>query len=161
MLVVSDASPLCYLVLIGQVNLLKQLYRQVIIPEIVRDELLHPDAPELVQQWVNQLPSWVMLRTPQKQPDTALIKLDPGERSAILLEQEIGADLVLMDERRGRNIAKSRGLSVTGLIGVVDAAAGLGLINLDEVLFRLRETDFWVSPKILADLRTKHQYDSL
>jgi predicted nucleic acid-binding protein len=151
---------LCYLVLIGQVNLLERIYHQVIVPDIVRDELLHPDAPELVQQWVSQLPSWVIIRTSPEQPDMSLMKLDPGERSAILLAENIGADLVLMDERRGRNMAKSRGLKVTGLIGVLDAAAELRLINLQEVLFKLRETDFWASPKILSDLKAKHQRDS-
>jgi predicted nucleic acid-binding protein len=160
MLVVSDISPLCYLVLIGQVNLLEQIYDQVIVPDIVRDELLHPDAPELVQQWVSQLPNWVIIRTSPEQPDMSLMKLDPGERSAILLAENIGADLVLMDERRGRNMAKSRGLKVTGLIGVLDAAAELRLINLHEVLVKLRETDFWVSPKIIDALEAKHQYDS-
>jgi predicted nucleic acid-binding protein len=160
MLVVSDTSPLCYLVLIGEINLLEQIYHQVIIPEIVRDELLHPDAPEPVRQWVSQLPSWVTIRTSSGQPDTSLMKLDPGERSAILLAENIGADLVLIDERRGRNLATSRGLKVTGLVGVLDTAAELRFINLQEVLFKLQKTDFWVSPKILANLEAKHQHNS-
>jgi predicted nucleic acid-binding protein len=157
MIVVSDTSPLCYLVLIEQINLLEQLYHQVIVPDMVRDELLHPDAPELVRQWISHLPDWVIVRTSPEQPDISLMKLDPGERAAILLAQNIGADLVLMDERRGRNVAKSRGLKVTGLIGVLDVAAELRLIDLRDVLFKLQETDFWVSPEILADLEAKHQ----
>jgi predicted nucleic acid-binding protein len=160
MLVVSDTSPLCYLVMVGHIDLLRQLYQQIIVPETVKDELLHSDAPELVRRWVSQLPPWVTVRVSLEHPDTALMALDPGERSAILLAQEIGADLILMDECRGRNVAKSRGLKVTGLIGILDAAVGLGLIDLSETLIKLKETDFWISPKILANLQAKHQRDS-
>jgi predicted nucleic acid-binding protein len=49
MLVVSDTSPLCYLLLIGEIQILTQLYHQVLIPKIVQDELLHEESPIVVQ----------------------------------------------------------------------------------------------------------------
>lgn len=54
MIVVSDTSPILYLLLIGQLDLLPQLYSQVIIPDVVRDEMLASGAPEQLQQWMDR-----------------------------------------------------------------------------------------------------------
>ncbi len=55
--------------------------------------------------------------------------LDPGESQAILLAEDIGGRFLLMDERRGRQVAKSRGLKVVGLAGVLFAAKQKGLLD--------------------------------
>lgn len=159
MIVVSDTSVLCYLVLIHKIQLLEHLYQQVFIPTVVRDELLHPSAPSEVSVWASNLPAWVNVRETQSQPDAALAVLDRGEQSAILLAEELQAELILMDERRGRQLARSRGLRVTGLVGILDDAAGAGLINLSAVLAALQTTSFWVSPKLLQTLLEKHGYN--
>jgi predicted nucleic acid-binding protein len=62
MLVVSDTSPLCYLLLIGEIQILTQLYHQVLIPKIVQDELLHEESPIVVQNWINDPPGWLIIR---------------------------------------------------------------------------------------------------
>ncbi|MFO5491263.1 MAG: hypothetical protein ACLBM6_01675 [Cuspidothrix sp.] len=62
MLVVSDTSPLCYLLLIGEIQILTQLYHQVLIPKIVQDELLHEESPIVVQNWINDPPSWLIIK---------------------------------------------------------------------------------------------------
>ena len=59
MLVVADTSPLNYLVWIESVDILRQLYGQVVIPAEVRDELLAADAPMVVRSWANVLPDWI------------------------------------------------------------------------------------------------------
>ena len=51
MIVVSNTSPLNYLLLIDQIDLLPSLFEKIIIPEVVRDEMLDPDAPPALQQW--------------------------------------------------------------------------------------------------------------
>jgi predicted nucleic acid-binding protein len=79
MIVVSDTSVLCYLVLIQQIQLLEHLYGQIVIPTVVRDELLHPSAPSAVGLWANNFPAWVSLRATQSQPDESLVVLDRGE----------------------------------------------------------------------------------
>ena len=56
MIAVADTSPLCYLVLIDEVDLLRQLFRQVVVPSAVITELLHEDAPEAVRGWAANLP---------------------------------------------------------------------------------------------------------
>lgn len=159
MIVVSDTSVVCYLVLIGQIELLHQLYGQIVIPDLVRDELRHAGAPPSVCSWVNDLPGWVGVRCAAGEVDAALAVLDAGERAAILLAEELQACLILIDERRGRRIAKSRGLRVTGLVGILDDAAEAGLIDLPRVLEALQATDFWVSPRLLEVLLDKHGGD--
>ena len=159
MIVISDTSVLCYLVLINQVHLLERLYGQIVIPTVVRDELLHTNAPSAVGLWASNFPAWVNVRETQSQPDEALAVLDRGEQSAILLAEKLQAELILIDERRGRQLARSRGLRVTGLVGILDDATGAGLINLPEVLAALQTTSFWVSPRMLQALLEKHGYN--
>jgi predicted nucleic acid-binding protein len=160
MIVVSDTSILCYLVLIQQIQLLEHLYGQIVVPTVVRDELLHPSAPSAVGLWASNFPVWVSVRATQSLPDESLAVLDRGEQSAILLAEELQAKLILMDERRGRQLARSRGLRVTGLVGILDDAAGAGLINLPEVLATLQTTSFWVSPRMLQTLLEKYGYNA-
>lgn len=150
MIVVSDTSPLNYLILTGYAHLLEALYGQVVIPRAVWDELRKPGAPAPVQEWVDSLPAWVEVREASV-PDTTL-NLDPGEREAISLALELQADLVLLDERRGRREATGRGLAVTGTLGVLDAAARRGLLELPEALAKLRRTSFRVQPGLLREL---------
>lgn len=150
MIVVSDTSPLNYLILTGYVHLLEALYGRVVIPRAVWDELRSPGAPAEVREWVDAIPDWAEVREPVG--PLAAPNLDPGEREAISLALELRADLVLLDERRGRREAAGRGLAVTGTLGVLDAAARRGLIDLSEALTRLRRTSFRVRPNLLQEL---------
>lgn len=85
MIAVSDTSPICYMVLIGAIEILPKLYRRVLVPEAVIAELVHEDAPGAVRDWAANLPSWV---SAQENPIGATLgreKLQVGEQSAILL----------------------------------------------------------------------------
>ncbi|MBA3924223.1 MAG: hypothetical protein H0X31_21990, partial [Nostocaceae cyanobacterium] len=55
--------------------------------------------------------------------------LDPGERAVIALAEEQGADLVIVDDGLGRRAARTRQLKVTGLLGILDAAAQQSLVD--------------------------------
>ncbi|WP_215609793.1 hypothetical protein [Leptothoe spongobia] len=57
MIVVSDTSPINYLFLIDQLELLPRLFRQIVIPEVMRDEMLVPDAPPALQVWIADPPA--------------------------------------------------------------------------------------------------------
>ena len=59
MIAVADTSPICYLVLIDEVDLLRRLFSRVVVPSAVMTELLHEDAPDAVRSWATNLPSWV------------------------------------------------------------------------------------------------------
>jgi predicted nucleic acid-binding protein len=146
---VSDASPLCYLILIGQAELLPVLFGRVGVPRVVVGELLHRSAPEEVRAWVADLPAWVEV---YDRPQSAVApggKLHAGEEAAILVAEAVGADIVLIDERAARRVALNRGLRVTGTLGVLVEAASLGLVDLAGSIERLRSTNFRCSPALL------------
>jgi predicted nucleic acid-binding protein len=151
MIVVADTSPINYLLLINQIDLLPRLFQQIIIPDVVRDEMLDPDAPLVLQEWIANPPSWLTI---QSVPvlDTTLNSLDPGEQAAITLAQTLPADLLIIDERLGRQIAEERGIAIIGTLGILDDAANQGLINLAEAIAQLRQTNFRVSRRIIQAL---------
>jgi uncharacterized protein len=141
-LIVSDASPLHYLALIGEVPILPSLYDHVIIPEKVFSELQQPTTPNIVKTIVSSRPSWIEVRAITTPIDASLFHLDRGEQEAITLAIEIQAGALLIDETEGRRSAKLHGLKVVGTLGVLyDAAIG-GLCKLDEVFDKLKQTNF-------------------
>jgi predicted nucleic acid-binding protein len=150
MLVVADTTPINYLVLIAQIDILAALYTQVVIPSAVAAELQHPKAPAVVRAWIAGPPSWCALRQAQGQPDAALMPLGAGEREAIVLAEELGADAFLTDDLEGREEAMHRGLEVTGTLGILERAALRGLIDLPAVLAQLQATTFYGPPDIIA-----------
>ena len=148
MTAVLDASPLCYLVLIGEIGLIPRLFSRAMVPQAVIVELAHPDAPEAVRNWAANLPPWILVvDIPDSIPD-GTEKLQAGERAAILLAESNHADVVIIDEKAARLIAAQRGLSVTGLLGVLTDAATLGLLDLPQAIDRLRMTSFRCSPAL-------------
>ncbi|MGD9720906.1 MAG: hypothetical protein AB7O59_23430 [Pirellulales bacterium] len=146
--VLSDTSPLNYLILIGHADILGALFGRLIVPAAVCAELQHPRSPAMVRNWIAQAPSWLLVQTPVKL--LAGLSLGRGETELISLAVELGADLLLIDDRLGRRAAKQHGLMVAGTISVLDAAAERNLINLGSAFAQLRNTNFHVSDSILA-----------
>lgn len=148
--VISDTSPLVYLILIGHAEVLPALYTEVLIPKAVADELQHASAPEVVSKWLAGRPSWLQIVPPTSDVAPGSLRdLDPGERDAILLAVQVQADLLLMDDREGVEEARRLGLTTTGTLGVLVRAAKRGLIDLPAAISRLRETNFRVDPLLL------------
>ena len=109
MIVVSDTSPLHYLVLIDCEEVLPELFGMVIIPEAVARELESGGAPEKIRKWLASEPKWLERRTIGT-VDPALDRLDRGEAEVLALGQELQADLVLMDEgAEGSEAARAPG----------------------------------------------------
>jgi predicted nucleic acid-binding protein len=152
MIVVADTTPVNYLILIDEIDVLAKLYGRVVIPRAVREELRSSRAPVSVQAWIAQPPPWLEILSPISSLDTALAKLDAGEREAIALAEELSADQLSVDELKGRREAERRGLSVIGTIGILREAADEGLLDLRIAMDRLRKTSFHISPAILASL---------
>ena len=154
MIVIADTSPLNYLVLTGEIEILSRLYQSVIIPEEVLTELQSPATPVSVLDWSRELPSWLKVK-PVKTIDTEsdVAVLGSGERAAIALALELGENaLLLMDEAKGRRAAKHRNISVIGTLGVLDAAAEQGLVDMAAAVKQLRQTNFHVAPRLLGRL---------
>ena len=153
--VVSDTSPLHYLILCNAETILPRLFRQVVIPPTVFRELQQPNTPPPVRQWASTLPSWCAVQSP-KTLNLAL-DVDAGELEAICLAQEIHADAVLMDDRAGRNAAIHCGLAVVGTIGLLEQAAVRGLIELAPTLARLQQTNARLDPELIRAALARDQ----
>ena len=102
MTVVADTSPISYLTLIGCLDVLPALFGAVEIPEAVAAELSAPDAPPSVSQLAAQTPAWLAVHPVLPKTDPALSRLHAGERDAILLAEQLNADLLVLDEKAAR-----------------------------------------------------------
>lgn len=148
MVVVADTTPVNYLVLIGAQELLPALFSQIVIPEAVLRELQATATPQAVRQWIASQPPWLETRAMAAVPDTRLSHLDDGERAAIQLAEELGADLLLVDERAARKEAAKRHLATSGTLGILDRAAEKGLIDFSQALQQLKQTSFYLSASV-------------
>jgi len=150
MIVIADTTPLNHLILIGQIRLLQALYGRVIVPQAVLSELQARATPPKVKAWVSNRPDWLEVNQASFAIDPALARLDPGERDAILLAQELGADLLLMDDLGGRQEAARRNLKVAGTLTVLYLGATRGLVlDFPATVEQLRRTGFRASSEII------------
>src|SRR5713226_2920680 len=101
MTVVSDTSPLNYLILIGSDELLKALFDTVAVPAAVIGELQSAHAPTEIHEWLAHKPDWIEVHRLEI-PKHYLPDLGLGEREAIDLASRVGADALLMDDAKGR-----------------------------------------------------------
>jgi len=150
--IVADTSPLNYLVLIDAVEILPQLFGEVVIPEAVSNELLHPLAPAKVREFVARQPDWLQIVKAPAASMEGLEHLDAGEVEAIMLMIATEARLLAMDDRAGVAAARERGLRVIGTIGVLDAAATRRMIDLKIAVEQLGKTTFRMPRRVLEQL---------
>ena len=155
--VVADTSPILYLHLIGQIDLLRTLFPEVHIPAAVYIELCHARTPQSVREWALAKPDWLSIGLATAIVDSETASLDDGERAAIALAELLSADLILMDDRKGVQISLRKGIAVTGTLGILDLAARRGLIDLADSLDRLKTTNFRYRPEMLEDLLTRYR----
>lgn len=106
---------------VGRADLLKALFRDVVIPKAVETELRRSHSV---------FPGWLRVRalSDSGKARTYANTVDRGEAEAIALAEELHADHLLIDERKGRRLARQRGVPVLGLLGVVLLAKRQGLI---------------------------------
>ncbi|MEM6736169.1 MAG: DUF3368 domain-containing protein [Bacteroidota bacterium] len=142
-IIISDASVLIALADIGKLEILRELYNNITITDVVRNEV-HAE-----------LPDWVIVSTnydPQ-QMQVLELELDAGEASAIALAMKIPNSTLILDESKGRIADKRLGLKVTGTVGIIIKAKRRGIIQSGkEILDALEEHGFWLSQKLKADI---------
>jgi predicted nucleic acid-binding protein len=147
-IVVADAGPLHYLILIDCAGILAGLFEQVLIPIGVRDELLHASTPLKVRDWMAVARAWLQVKSVnQPQPISGLHR---GEAEVLQLAMQIKAAGVLMDDLDGRAEARRHGLVVIGTIGILERAAEKRLIELPDTLAKLQKTNFFVAEELLV-----------
>ena len=154
MLVVSNTSPVMNLAVVDLLSLLREQFGEVVVPAGVIEELrLDTDYPgtEKLRQAISE--GWLRQETAENQQLILALKreLDNGEAEAIALALQLKAELLLMDERDGRSVAKSMGLNPIGIIGVLVRAKQVGTIqSVREVLARLRnEAGFYIADNLM------------
>ncbi|HUY95286.1 MAG TPA: hypothetical protein VMU71_08295 [Terracidiphilus sp.] len=149
MIVVADTSPLNYLIQIDCDHFLPRIFGRILVPVAVMQELGHPDSPPKIKEWLSQVPQWIDVNAVELAPDSRLAFLGKGEREAIQLAELRNAELLLIDERKGRQEAGRRGLKTTGTLGVLISAGDLGMIDPERAYRRmLAETTFRTSPAL-------------
>ena len=155
MIVVSDTSPLNYLVLVEADRFLPDLFGQVTAPPAVLAELQHSRTPSEVKAWAANPPPWLKILTPAA--FVPFNRLGPGESEAIALAQQLGADVLLMDERDGSAVARQLGLAIVGTLGVLELAAEKGLLSFPAAIAALRRTTFRAPEKLIAEMLRRDQ----
>ncbi|MBI3538052.1 MAG: DUF3368 domain-containing protein [Chloroflexi bacterium] len=151
MIVVSNTSPIINLAVVGRLDLLRQLYGTTIIPRIVHDEFVSVVKGRDIAIDIESF-DWIETRQVSNQTAVASLQLelDEGEAEAIVLGVELHADLLLLDERKGRAVATRLGLKFIGLLGVLIEAKQKGLIvSIKPILDDLtKKAGFWINSKL-------------
>lgn len=154
--VVSNTSPIINLAAIGHLDLLRELYGTLTIPDAVYDEIVvrgrgQPGADE-VQQF-----SWFVRQSVSNRALVVQLMgsgLDVGEAEAIVLALETYAPLLLMDEKLGRAAATRVGIRVIGLRGVLIEAKRPGRVaEVRPLLDALRAgPGFYIAPALYSQV---------
>jgi predicted nucleic acid-binding protein len=150
--VVADAGPLFGLARVGKLHLLQKLYSFVLIPQKVYEEITRasnkPGAKAISKA---VLAGWieVIYVENQQNVDKLNVLIDKGESEAIQLIKEQKLRTLIIDERKGRKIAKARGIHVIGTGTILIKAKKAGLLKeVSVVLHDLRKTGYRLSPAL-------------
>jgi len=151
-LVVADAGPLIGIARTGHLFLLKNLYNSISIPSRVFEELKvssHKPGTMALSEAINA--GWIKIVELNKSSDSSIFRLliDAGEAEAIQLALEKNARLLIIDDRKGRKIAKSRGIKVIGTGGILILAKRAGILDrVSPVLNELSDAGYRLSPDL-------------
>jgi predicted nucleic acid-binding protein len=142
MIIISDTTPLRYLIEIESTHVLERLFGEVLIPEKVAEELQSPKTPESVRDWIETRPIWLKV----SKADTSLFvpkkKIGDGEREAFALAVEFKADAVLVDDRDAAMEAQRYGILTIPTFAILEQAAARNLIDLPKTVDAMRRTTF-------------------
>jgi len=155
MIVISDTSPLINLACINKIQLLPAIFDQIIIPRSVYEEIVilgkgQPGAD------IIELATWISVKDciSIEQVNEFRKELDQGEAEALTLAIELDADILLMDEFKGRSIARQKEIRVIGLLGILLEAKKKNLIQnvkieMDKLI---SEANFWISQELYTEV---------
>lgn len=158
MIVVSDTTPLRYLIEIGEVHILEKLFGQVIIPEKVFGELQGKKTPEQVKAWIQSHPAWIEVRKANISLFTPMVKIQDGEREAIALALELKPDALLLDDEDAMKEAYRLSLPFLRTFRILEEAAKKRLLDLSEAIEKMRQTSFHIPPaKLIEEMFERDQ----
>ncbi|MBC8486844.1 MAG: DUF3368 domain-containing protein [Bacteroidetes bacterium] len=142
-IIISDTSCLIALERIGQLDILRRTFKVIIITQ------------EVYQEFGNRLPDWIIIKEVKNKEKQKQLEsfLDNGEASSIALATEIKNALLIIDERKGREIAKTFNLEIIGTLGLLIKAKEKGVIsNLKDIVIELIKSGFRVSDSIVNEI---------
>src|SRR5689334_21439896 len=149
--IVINTSPLIALAACSQIDLLRALHARVIVPQAVLEEFEQgrPDASP--GRIAANLPAWIeVLPLRDSVSRLLLAHLDEGEAAVIALALELGVERVIIDERRGRMVAQTMGLAVTGTVGILLRAKNLGMLQAIRPCFdAMQAYGIWLSDRLI------------
>jgi predicted nucleic acid-binding protein len=151
MIIVSDTTPLRYLIEIEQAHILEKLYGKITIPQKVFSELQGENTPPKVKEWIQAHPEWIEV----KQADTSIFTpqrhIQDGEHEAIALAIELKADAFLSDDGDAIQEARRLNIPTVRLFNILESAAEITLIDLPEAVEKIRNTTFRMPPAEIVE----------
>ena len=158
MIAVSDSSPLIALAKIGKLDILKELFGEIVIPEAVWYEVAVKGKGKPGAEDVRKA-EWIKIREVEDRLSVEVLKseIEVGEAEAIVLAKELNADLLIIDENIPRVIAESIGLRVAGSLAIIYIAKKRGLIkeDLDDIFRELKAKGIRFSDNVISMLKEK------
>lgn len=159
MIVISDTTPVISLLKTKRLDLLQKLFDVVYIPDAVYQELtgnqIYLEEIQMLQRC-----EYVRVEEVKNEKSVSILRnftgLDAGESEAIILADEKQADVLLMDEHKGRQVAKKMGLAITGTIGILTQAFDERMLTggeIEECIKCLKENDIRISERLYQNLR--------
>ncbi len=155
--VVSNSTPLIHLAKIGRLELLEEFFGEILIPEAVYRECV-VEGSESEDALAIKNTEWIKVEkiNDERLKRSLMIKLDEGESEAIVLALEKKADLILIDDYDGREVARALGFKVTGTIGILlKAKFSERITSLKDELEKLKSTGFWLSEGLYEKILKK------
>lgn len=149
--VVVNTTPLIALSHVGQLDILKKLYGEIIIPKAVYREL-SAKTESICKKAVDRSLEWIRVENIKNQMAKTMYKtqLHDGEVEVMILSKEIAADIVIIDDANAKKHAKYLGLPVTGTLGVLIKAKREGHINeLKPILHQMAENGIYISKSLI------------
>jgi predicted nucleic acid-binding protein len=149
--VVVNTTPLIALSHIGQLDILKKMYGEILIPNAVYNELsAKPDSICKIE--VDNSKDWIRVEEIKNQMAKSMYKtqLHEGEVEVMILAQEVNADLVIIDDANAKKHAKYLKLPVTGTLGVLIKAKQNGYVDkLKPMLQMMIENGIYISQDLV------------
>ncbi|MBQ2980488.1 MAG: DUF3368 domain-containing protein [Lachnospiraceae bacterium] len=154
MLIISDTTPIISLIKADKLYLLEKMFENVIIPKAVYDELT---VNEKYGKEIAELKEAIFIKVGKVENNASVnilrnvTGLDAGESEAIVMAEENDADLLLMDEHKGRQVAKKLGIRITGTIGILLQAFDEGMLSREDIvnsIVVLKESNIRISDNL-------------
>jgi len=157
MIVVSNSGPLIALSKLGLLSIVQKIFGAVILPEEVWKEVVERGKGKPGSDIIAKV-EWIKVKKVEDLSVEVLCKeIERGEAEAIVLAKRINADLLLIDEKIPREIAKSIGLNVVGTLALIYEAISRGIVKQDfvEIVETMRKRGIWISDEIIEEVKRK------